>query len=69
LILLAYLPFHQFDYNMASQYALQVLETGKPVVIVTRPIPIPGEGEIVVKVMAAGSKHIKDAYYLPSYYI
>jgi NADPH:quinone reductase-like Zn-dependent oxidoreductase len=54
---------------MASQYALQVLETGKPVVKVTRPIPIPGEGEIVVKVTSAGSKLIKDAYYLPSYSI
>lgn len=41
---------------MSSQSALQVVEIGKPLIKVTRPIPIPGEGEVVVKVTSAGSK-------------
>jgi hypothetical protein len=43
---------------MTLQTALQVIETGNPLVKVTRPVPVPGAGEIVVKVTSAGRKFV-----------
>ena len=38
---------------MTTMDALMVEETGKPVVLRKRPIPTPGEGEILIKVTVA----------------
>jgi NADPH:quinone reductase-like Zn-dependent oxidoreductase len=40
---------------MSTQNALVVSEIGKPLTKVTRPIPSPKEGQLLVKVTAAGS--------------